>query len=190
MKKYTPYALVILLSVSLTVNAMLLWESSKEPVEQEKAETSKESGVLSYDFGTMPVKVSQKTGDFDYDAKKLYSMSSECGNNESLPYFENLVQKFEASESMLYHFEYMEESQNPKDLVVKILPNAAGYPNLESFQKDFNQCYAGGEAYPSMMNKDWLVFVSSCGTGVDDESGLPQGCQTIRDTLENTWELR
>ena len=69
------------------------------------------------------------------------------------------------------------------------MPNLTHYLTLVDFKKDFDQCSAGGSAYPSQISKDWLLFVSSCGTGFDDGSGHPHGCQKIKDQIDSSLKL-
>jgi hypothetical protein len=63
------------------------------------------------------------------------------------------------------------------------------YATIDSVKKDFDQCYAGGDMYPTAMNSKWLLFVNSCGTGFDDGSGKPNGCQEVRTIVEPTLKL-
>jgi hypothetical protein len=116
-------------------------------------------------------------------------MAEECGNNQTASYFSNLVSKFSGATKTVYNFKYTGTSQESDTFVVTLLPNKAGYSSLDQFKKDFDQCYAGGDAYPTMLNSDWLLFVNSCGTGFDDGSGKPIGCQEVRDVVEPTLKL-
>jgi hypothetical protein len=72
-----------------------------------------------------------------------------------------------------YSFKYTGESQASNTFVTFLLPNKLGYTSLDQFKNDFNNCAAGGNAYPKMLNKDWLLFENSCGSELDDGSGLP-----------------
>jgi len=43
---------------------------------------------------------------------------------------------------------------------------------------------ARGELYPHALNEHWLVFASGCGSGMDDDSGQPIGCEMISEQIE------
>ncbi|MDP3970588.1 MAG: hypothetical protein Q8P90_02715 [bacterium] len=60
---------------------------------------------------------------------------------------------------------------------------------FDQFSKDFDVCAAGGEAYPKMLNNDWLLFTGSCGSGFDDGSGLSVGCDEVKKVVEPTLKL-
>jgi hypothetical protein len=89
----------------------------------------------------------------------------------------------------IYNFKYAGTSQASDTFVVTLLPNKAGYSSLDEFKSDFNQCYAGGDAYPTKLNNNWLLFVNSCSTGFDDGSGNPIGCQEVKDLVAPTLQL-
>jgi hypothetical protein len=80
-------------------------------------------------------------------------------------------------------------SQEPDTFVVTLLPNKAGYTSLDQFKKDFDICAAGGDAYPTMLNSNWLLFVNSCGSGFNDGSGRPIGCDEVQKVVEPTLKL-
>lgn len=160
-------------------------EPKSEPVEVK--EVAKEP--LSYSLNGVSGVVSKKTMPFDYTSEQLFSMAQECGSNKTESYFANLITQFNGVSKTLYNFKYTEASQDPDTFVVTLLPNKAGYTSLDQFKKDFDQCYAAGDAYPTMLNKDWLLFVNSCGSGYSDDSGRPIGCQLVSDKVQPTLKL-
>ena len=176
-------ALVIIITAVVVGGGIYWWQQSK--VIQE--EPSKEP--LTYSTSGVSASVSKETESFSYTADQLVSMAQECGNDQTESYFSNLVSKFSGATKTVYNFKYTGASQGSHTFVVTLLPNEAGYSSLNEFKKDFDQCYAGGDAYPKMLNSDWLLFVNSCGTGFDDGSGKPIGCQEVRDVVEPTLKL-
>jgi len=161
--------------IAVFVGGGVYWWQKKEP--------------LTYSVNGITVSVSKETSPFDYTADQLFSMAQECGNEQTLSYFSDLVSKFSGVNKTVYNFKYIGESQESDAFVVTLLPNNAGYFSLADFQKDFDQCSAGGDAYPTMLNSDWLLFVNSCGSGFDDGSGKLMGCQEVRDVVEPTLKL-
>lgn len=157
-----------------------------EPTTANKEESEE---PLTYSTSGVSASVSKETAPFDYTADQLASMAEECGNSQTANYFSNLVSEFSGATKIVYNFKYTGASQESDTFIVTLLPNEAGYSSLDEFKKDFDQCYAGGDAYPKMLNDDWLLFVNSCGTGFDDGSGKPIGCQEVRDIVEPTLKL-
>ncbi|HOX60549.1 MAG TPA: hypothetical protein PLV72_00900 [Candidatus Magasanikbacteria bacterium] len=145
---------------------------------------------LNYSIDEMFVSVSKETAMFDYTANQLASMAEECGNKQEQEYFDSLVSKFSDTTKTIYKFKYTQTSQESDTFIVTLLPNKTNYSSLNYFKKDFDQCYAGGNAYPTLLNNNWLLFINSCGTGFDDESGKLNGCQKVRDMVEPTLKLK
>ncbi len=79
--------------------------------------------------------------------------------------------------------------QDSSTFVVTLLPNKQGYTSLDQFKKDFDICAAGGNAYPTMLNSGWLLFVNACGSGYDDGSGRPHGCDEVEKVVSPTLKL-
>lgn len=144
---------------------------------------------LRYSLEGVPANVFVSTELFaDYTAKDLKEMSDECGTTYEADHFENLIEEFSGSRKVVYTFSYNDPTQDG-NYVVTLVPNAPRYTTLEDFQKDFDICAAGGNMYPQMMNEEWLVFTNSCGSGYDDDSGLPHGCEIMRQAIEPTLRL-
>ena len=104
-----------------------------------------------------------------------------------------MVAKFKQAPKIFYTFKYRSANASNSDesvYSVTILPNKPGYKNLAEFKKDFNLCGAGGVDNPFMMNKDWLLFVSSCGSGFDDGSGRINSCEAARKIIEPSLKLK
>jgi hypothetical protein len=144
------------------------------------------SEPLSYSMTGVPATVSKKTISFD-SVHYLESMQDACTKHEP-GYFNKVADKFDGAIEMIYEFKYQGDSQDG-DYTVTILQNKPGYRTLDQFKNDFDYCAAGGDAYPEMLNGDWLVFVNACGTGVDDGSGRPHGCEEMQKIIETSLKL-
>lgn len=175
MNKITSLGFISLFTVLLLAGCNLASDENNEP--------------LSYSISGVSASVSKETAPFDYTADQLASMAQECGNEPSASYFDSLISTFSDTNKTIYNFKYTGTSQASDTFVVTLLPNKAGYASLDEFKKDFDQCAAGGNAYPKMLSGDWLLFVNSCGTGADDGSGNPIGCQEVQDVVEPTLKL-
>lgn len=114
----------------------------------------------------------------------LEAMADECGTDYEDGYFEDLFAQMEDETVYKYEFTYLGESQSPGAYTLSVVGNVPGYADLDAFDKDFGICAVGGGAYPVDMNENWLVFGSSCGSGYDDGSGLPHGCEEVKDDLD------
>ncbi|MEK9156714.1 MAG: hypothetical protein AAB448_01090 [Patescibacteria group bacterium] len=174
-------------------NKMLLADlqnAARIPLEvEEKADAEYVELPLIYSLEGVAAKVFVSTESFvDYTEKDLESMSNECGTVHEAGYFENLIEEFSGSEKIVYSFSSTEPSQQG-NYRVTIIPNTPGYTRLEDFQKDFDICAVGGDMYPQMISEDWLMFTNSCGSGYDDGSGLPPGCDVMRQAIEPTLQL-
>lgn len=128
--------------------------------------------------------VYKETKPFDYTAAGLEALAAECGVKHKEGYFEALVEKFQGEDMTVYNFKYQGESQGEGIYKITLIPNKAGYASIDQFERDFDICAVGGDAYPKMLNDDWLLFVSSRGGGADDDSGRPQGSYEIQKIVE------
>ena len=191
-------ALTIIITAVVVGGGVYWWQQSKVIQEEivttdatKTTTTNKEAPKepLTYSTSGISASTSKETAPFSYTADQLVSMAEECGNNQTSSYFSNLISKFSGATKTVYNFKYTGASQGSDTFVVTLLQNKAGYSSLDQFKKDFDQCYAGGDAYPTMLNDDWLLFVNSCGTGFNDGSGKPIGCQEIRDVVQSTLKL-
>jgi len=146
------------------------------------------SEPLSYSQAGIDVKVSKEIKSFGYTADELKLMAEECGSIHEEGYFESLVAEFSKTSKIVYNFEYQGDSQEG-NYIVTLLPNAMSYSSLDQFENDFGLCAAGGDAYPYMLNSNWLLFENSCGTGFDDSSGRAHGCEDVKKVIEPTLKL-
>lgn len=142
---------------------------------------------LSYSIDGVSATVSLQTEPFDYTADQLESRG--CGSEHDAGYFDQLVSTFSGTTKTIYNFKYTGESQGSDTFVVTLLPNKPGYTSLDQFKKDFDICDAGGDEYPKMLDSHWLLFVNACGTGFDDGSGRPIGCDKVKEVVEPTLKL-
>lgn len=198
--------ILILFTASITAilvgGGVYVWQQNKliqtvptdatETIDTTETTTSLEqepTEPLFYSTSDIPVSVSKEVELFDYTTDQLVSMAQECGNEQSTSYFDNLVSQFNDVSKTVYTFRYTGASQESDTFIVTLLPNKPGYSSLDEFKRDFDQCYAGGDAYPTMLSDDWLLFINSCGSGFDDGSGKPIGCQEVRDVVEPTLKL-
>lgn len=129
------------------------------------------------------------TKTFDYSVEQLKLMADECGTEHKTGYFEELVTKFSGSTKIVYSFKYKGASQSPDTFIVTLIPNKAGYTSIDQFKKDFDMCSVAGDAYPVKLNGDWLLLVSSCGSGYGDDSGKPIGCDEVKKIIEPSLRL-
>lgn len=148
-----------------------------------------QDNIISYSLGNLQAKVDKIEKSFNLTATELTAQAKDCGSQHLIGYFDNLVKTFVGSSMTVYTFTYQADSQNDKIYTITVLPNLTHYLTLADFKKDFDQCSAGGNAYPSQISKDWLLFVSSCGTGFDDGSDRPHGCQIIKDQIDSSTKL-
>jgi uncharacterized protein YxeA len=199
--KATIYVIIITIIIVIIGGGIYLWqtnksgENSNQPsvinteVEEEQ-EQGEEQEILSYEIVDSLMEVSKEEAPFDFTASQLQAAAQECGvNNNGLGYFNQLVSKFAGTSKIVYSFKYKGDSQDSGVFKVTIIPNKAGYTSIDQFKQDFDICSAGGEAYPKLVNKDWLLFVSSCGSGFDDGSGLIHGCDEVETIVEPSLKL-
>jgi hypothetical protein len=115
--------------------------------------------------------------------------SAECGTGQDASHYYGLFEMFDGKGVYEYLFEYRGQAQDDGTLLVNVYPNVPGYADMGEFEGDFEVCHAGDDSYPHMMNDDWLVFIEGCGSGFDDGSGLPHGCDEIKKLVEGELEL-
>ncbi len=185
-KNYWLLFIVILAVVVLIGSGTYIWKNYEV---SRLNEGQAKSEPLSYSISGVPVSVSQITVPFSFTADQLKLMAEGCGVTHEAGYFDKLVAKFSSTTEIIYNFKYQGASQDNGIYKVTLLPNVAGYISREEFMQDFYFCEAGGQAYPIMLNSKWLLFVNACGTGYDDGSGLPHGCDEIKSKIESTLRL-
>lgn len=127
----------------------------------------------------------------EFVSSTLKDQSEECGTAKTEQYFKNLLSKYSSKEQgEKYSFQYQGQTQDSGIWLVTVIPNKIGYSNINDFKKDFDICSAGADKYPSLVSDKYLLFASSCGTGFDDGSGKPHGCDNVREAVEATIKLR
>ncbi len=196
-----PIIITVIVTAIVVGGGFYFWQQSKivpeeqSTISEEVTDTSttdteeSKNEPLTYSTDGVDAAVITISEPFNYTSDKLISMASECGVNQPAGYFDNLIGKFNGTTKTIYNFKYNDSSQATDTFTVTLLPNKTGYTSLDQFKKDFDQCYAGGDAYPTELNKDWLLFVNSCGSGANDNSGNVNGCQAVRDVVEPTLKL-
>lgn len=154
-------------------------------VEEKKVELE----PFSYSTTGLLATVTKETIAFDYTANQLELMAEDCQTAQEVNYFTKLVAKFKNTNKIIYNFKYQGKSQENDTFIITLIPNKAAYTSLEKFKMDFNICGVGATAYPTMLNKNWLLFESSC-SGVDDGSGRAFGCDEINKIIEPSLKLK
>lgn len=115
----------------------------------------------------------------------LVSASTSCGNNLTKEHFATVLKTFAPTDvANEYHFVFNGASQSPNEWVVTAMPNKLNYESESDFKQDFDICEAGAGRYPFKVSPSYLLFTSSCGSGYSDGSGLPNGCQKVKDAIE------
>lgn len=184
--------LAIAITAIIVGGGVYLWQKNQSvyPLQQTATPTQKESAEpISYSMSGVSASVSKTTTAFNYTAEQLKGMAEECGSQHSTGYFDQLISKFRGTTKTIYNFKYTGESQESDTFMVTLLPNKAGYTSLDQFKKDFDICAAGGDAYPTMLNGNWLLLVNSCGSGFSDGSGRPIGCEKMQEVVQPTLKL-
>lgn len=121
-----------------------------------------------------------------FKSSNLAENSIECGTNQDKQYFDDLLSEYTENDlGNKYIFKYNKPSQD-NSWTITAIPNKLGYSDIEQFKNDFDLCFAGAEKYPHLISENNLLFVTSCGSGFDDASGLPHGCEEIREIIEPT----
>jgi hypothetical protein len=164
-------------------------EDQIKPVVQPERDEDKTPKEFSYKYDKNDTDLVIKKADFRYSSSDLEALAQECGVDKGAEYYKDLQDKFKNTQEIVHEFKYKELSQNPKEYVITLLPNLPMYENIGEFQEDFNQCFAGGDAYPRMLSEDWLVFESSCGSGFDDGSDMPIGCTKVKEFVATSLSL-
>ncbi len=114
----------------------------------------------------------------------MVSASASCGNNLTKEHFATVLKTFAPTDvANEYHFVFIGASQSPNELVITAMPNKLNYGSEADFKHDFDICEAGAGRYPYKVSPSYLLFVSSCGSGYSDGSGLPNGCQKVKDAI-------
>ncbi|NQT50125.1 hypothetical protein HQ571_05510 [Candidatus Kuenenbacteria bacterium] len=180
-KNRTSQRTVVIILVIAVIVGIYFWQQGK---------TVQDVDPLSFSNDDSAISVSKDTKSFDITAEQLAAIAEECGNKQTEAYFNEIATKFNNTEQTAYNFKYTKKSQESDTFVVTLVPNKPGYTSMAEFNRDFNICAAGGNFYPKMLNDQWLVFVNSCGSGFDDGSGNPIGCQSAQAAIEPTLELK
>jgi len=129
------------------------------------------------------VSVAQELGAFDYSQDDLEALAKECGREIDKEKIQQVISTYGSSNKIIYNFTYAKPSQAPKSYKLTILPNLMNFTDIEQVKEIFDVCSAGGDAYPTELNNEWLIFEGSCGTGFDDGSGLPNGCLKAKELI-------
>lgn len=124
------------------------------------------------------------------NSSDLFNEAQECGADKDKKYFDGILSKYSADDKGIeYSFRYKGKTQDSGVWKVTVIPNKIFYANLDGFKSDFGLCRAGADMYPTLVSDEWLLLESSCGTGFDDGSGNPHGCEIVREAVAPTIEL-
>lgn len=144
--------------------------------------------LIKYAATDIPFKVTKETVPLNLSIETLKAYEEDCGVKHDDGYLEKVVNAFHGVNKTVYRFKYYGESQGG-DYLVTVAPNAMNYASLDDFNKDFGICSAGADEYPSQVSSKGLMFVGSCGTGYDDGSGRPHGCELIQGAIGSSLKL-
>ncbi len=121
----------------------------------------------------------------------LVSASASCGNNLTKEHFATVLKTFAPTDvANEYHFVFNGASQSPHEWVVTAMPNKLNYASEADFKQDFDICEAGAGRYPFKVSPSYLLFSSSCGSGYSDTSGLPNGCQKVKEAIQPSLSMK
>jgi hypothetical protein len=125
-----------------------------------------------------------------FSLDELVSNSKGCGVNSTREHFATVLKMYAPTDKATeYHFVYNGASQSPSEWIVIAMANKPNYQSLDDFKRDFDICDGGAMRYPFQVSPSYLLFVSSCGTGFSDGSGLPNGCAEIQEAVTSTIKL-
>ncbi len=125
-----------------------------------------------------------------FSLDELVSNSTGCGVNLTKEHFATVLKMYAPTDKATeYHFVYNGSSQSPSEWVVIAMANKPNYQSLADFKQDFDICDAGASRYPFQVSPSYLLFTSSCGTGLSDGSGLPNGCAEIQQAVASTIKI-
>jgi len=196
--KNTVIILILLVLAVVIIYGYWLSPKQQEAQQQQNTENSQpyifKEEIEEFTFSDEKGNFKISKGAFEvltvYNAEDLFSANEACGTNKTQEYFRRILLNFsEIDEGVDYFFHYEHDSQKPTYWQIRIMPNRLGYRDLGKFKEDFDVCSAGANAYPLAVSEKYLMFASSCGSGFDDGSGRPVGCDEIRKVLEPTIEL-
>ncbi len=122
-----------------------------------------------------------------FNSEKLAENALGCSGDQKKEYFDELLNKF-SNNDILYTYSFKYKNIPDGEWIINIAPNKLGYKNIEEFKKDFDLCEAGAKMYPSLVSEKYLLFISSCGSGVDSpESRI---CDELQVILKDTIQLK
>ncbi len=191
MKSYFPKILIIIIVIFFLGGGIFFWRHSVTPkvdLFSEKTESDEIVQEFTYTKNDQMFLVSKEEFNIlDYfNPSELENNSRDCDVNKDKQYFENLLSNFSKNDKGIeYRFHYIPENKNYNILSFVVVPNKIGYTNFHEFKLDFDLCFAGGKKYPFLISNDYLLFISSCGTGA-----LGEGCYEIKKFVEPTVELK
>lgn len=118
---------------------------------------------------------------------KLLAQTEECGTTVNQEELAAKIESLWGAQVNQYSF-IPSDSGESEAWLVTLVRHDGLYEDVESFKADFNVCAAGSTMNPVRMNKDWLMFVSSCSAAYAEE---PTGntCSDVRAAIESTLEF-
>lgn len=141
--------------------------------------------LLSYSIDASDIVVEKESVEFPFAVEGMKTLSETC-QREYEGHARDVAESFEGVTGTAYRFHHIGETQDERDFVVSVFPNVRHYADIDSFRSDFESCYAGGDFYPHAISRKSIVFVNGCGTGYDDGSGKPHGCEEAKRAVERS----
>jgi hypothetical protein len=141
--------------------------------------------LLSYEISSPDITLSTEFIDFPFGTEGMKALAETCHRTYG-GRMQDIAESYEGVTGTAYRFHFTGESQDSRDFIVSVFPNIQHYSDIKSFQSDFESCYAGGDYYPHAISAKSIVFINGCGTGYDDGSKRPHGCEEAKRAVEQS----
>lgn len=122
-----------------------------------------------------------------FNSEKLAENALGCSKDQDKEYYDRLLDSF-SNNDVLYTYSFKYKNIPNGEWTINVIPNKLGYKNYEDFNNNFGLCEAGATMYPSLVSEKYLLFISSCGTGVDSPEA--RICDELREIIEKTIRLK
>lgn len=145
-------------------------------------------GSLSYSLGELKdvnVNITFENPEKLWTAEGLQAAAKECGTEQPIGHYQDLMKSFEKTTVQAYHFTPKNSPEEAYDVL--LVPNRPGYSTLEEAKKDFDVCAAGG-MYPLQVSKGYMLLTGSCG-GAGTEERPAVSCSDLQTTVQPSLKL-